>query len=367
LHSSAIKLQTDYIFKNTGIILEAAGTNFDNVLSINQFVTDWGYLDGYIEARDKFMKPPRPASTAVDINQILTNDAVIEIDIMALISEGNLQREIVSTDKIPRPIAGYSQATKAGNFIFTSGDLATDFVNPIAPEARVNTNYWVGSEIKRQTEYTLQKLEAVLKEAGSSLNKVVKANVYLTDIGDMYKMDEVWRKYFPIDPPARTIIPVKKLAWLGCRIEITLIAVTQNTDKEVVRVDRMPAPLTHESYAIKAGGLLFVSGQMAVDENGLAGETRSAPLCSYYENPVKKQTEYIMKNLEYICRAAGLEFKNVVSVHSGYLDLKDFGPSYEVLTKYFGNDLPTNTTIRVPEPFQVPGCNVVIDMIGYVP
>jgi enamine deaminase RidA (YjgF/YER057c/UK114 family) len=213
----------------------------------------------------------------------------------------------------------------------------------------------------------LKKLEAVLKEADSSLDKVVKANVYLTHMEDMFKMDEIWKKYFPKDPPARTIIPVKKLAWLGCRIEITLIAVKQNTDKKVVRVDRVPTPLTHESHAIKAGGLLFVSGQMAVDENGLAGETRSAPLSPYYENPVKKQTEYIMKNLEYICRASGLELKNIVSVHSCYLDLKDFGPSYEVLTKYFGNDLPTNTTITVPEPLQVPGCNVVIDMIGYVP
>ncbi len=315
----------------------------------------------------KFLKPPRPASTAVDITQLLAKQALIEIDLIALLPKGRLKKELISTDKVPRPIAGYSQAIRAGNLIFAAGELATDFANPIAPEARVKTDYWVGSEIKKQTEYTLKKLETILKAADSSLKNVVKADVYLTDINDLFKMDEVWRHYFPKHPPARTIIPVKTLGWLGCRIEITLIAVTAGTDRQVIHTGRAPKPLTHESQAIKTGNLVFISGQMAADEEGLAGEARIDPDYPYYELRIKKQVEYIINNTRHICEAAGIGIDSIVRKRAFHTDLRDFSPSWEVWNQYFPKGPPASTTIEVPSPLSVPGCTVVTDMIGFVP
>ena len=122
-------------------------------------------------------------------------------------------REIISTDKAPKAIGPYSQAIKAGGFIFVSGQV------PIDPA----TNELIGGDISAQTARVLDNLQAILQAAGSSLAKAVKVGVFLKDMGEFAAMNAIYAKYFPENPPARATVEVARLP-KDVRVEIDVIA-----------------------------------------------------------------------------------------------------------------------------------------------
>jgi len=122
-------------------------------------------------------------------------------------------KEVISTDKGPRAIGPYSQAIKAGSFIFTAGQVALD---PVTAQI-------VEGDIARQTVRVLDNLKAIVEAAGSSLARVVKATVYLKDMNDFAAMNEVYARYFPENPPARSTVEASRLP-RDVRVEIDLIA-----------------------------------------------------------------------------------------------------------------------------------------------
>jgi 2-iminobutanoate/2-iminopropanoate deaminase len=119
------------------------------------------------------------------------------------------------TDKAPKPIGPYSQAIRAGGFIFCSGQT------PIDPA----TGQLVSGSIEQQTARVLENLKAVLEAAGSSLALAVKTTVYLKDMNDFAAMNAEYAKYFPSAPPARSTIEAARLP-KDCRVEIDIIALS---------------------------------------------------------------------------------------------------------------------------------------------
>jgi 2-iminobutanoate/2-iminopropanoate deaminase len=122
-------------------------------------------------------------------------------------------KEVISTEKGPKAIGPYSQAIKAGGFVFISGQVAFDPA----------TSQIVEGDVARQTARVLDNLKAIAEAAGTSLDKTVKATVYLKDMGEFVAMNEVYAKYFPANPPARATVEVARLP-RDVRVEIDLIA-----------------------------------------------------------------------------------------------------------------------------------------------
>ena len=120
---------------------------------------------------------------------------------------------IVSTEKAPRAIGPYSQAVISGDLIFTSGQIALD----------PNTQQMVQGDIRAQTERVMENLAAVLESAGAGFENVVKANIFVVDLGDFAVVNEIYGKRFPRSPPARSTVQVAALP-KGARVEIELIA-----------------------------------------------------------------------------------------------------------------------------------------------
>jgi 2-iminobutanoate/2-iminopropanoate deaminase len=108
----------------------------------------------------------------------------------------NSQKQIVSTSQAPRPLGPYSQGIAANGFVYTAGQGAIDPV----------TNEWRGGSIQDQTRMVLDNIKAILQGAGSGLENVVKVSVFLKNKQDFGKMNEVYKEYFPKDPPARTTV-----------------------------------------------------------------------------------------------------------------------------------------------------------------
>src|SRR4051794_14437928 len=120
----------------------------------------------------------------------------------------------VKTAAAPEAIGPYSQAVKAGGFVFTSGQI------PLDPA----TGAMSTGDIKEQTRRVFENLKAVLGAAGSSLDRAVKATVYLADMSEFAAMNEVYAEYFQATKPARSTVQAAKLP-KDARVEIDLIAV----------------------------------------------------------------------------------------------------------------------------------------------
>ena len=119
----------------------------------------------------------------------------------------------ITTSGAPKPVGPYSQAVIAGGFVFLSGQ------GPLDPA----TNRLVEGDIAAQTERVLENLKAVLEAGGSSLGQVLKTTVFLKDLNDFRKMNEVYARYFPQNPPARATIEAARLP-LDTLVEIDAIA-----------------------------------------------------------------------------------------------------------------------------------------------
>lgn len=122
-------------------------------------------------------------------------------------------REIISTQNAPQAIGPYSQAIRANGFIFVSGQI------PVDPA----TQKIVDGGIAQQTEQVISNLEAILKAAGSGLDKVVRTGVYLKDMGEFAAMNDVYERFFPQSAPARSTVEVARLP-KDVRVEIDVIA-----------------------------------------------------------------------------------------------------------------------------------------------
>ena len=121
-------------------------------------------------------------------------------------------KEIISTDRAPKAIGPYSQAVQANGFIFTAGQIALD----------PGTGQLIEGDVARQTARVLESLKGIVEAAGSSLERAVKATVYLKDMNDFAAMNEVYARYFPANPPARSTVEAVRLP-RDVRIEIDLV------------------------------------------------------------------------------------------------------------------------------------------------
>jgi 2-iminobutanoate/2-iminopropanoate deaminase len=122
-------------------------------------------------------------------------------------------REVISTKDAPQAIGPYSQAIRADALVFVSGQVAIDPA----------TQQVISGDIAAQTDRVLKNLSAILKAAGSGLEKVVRSTVFLKDMGDFAAMNEVYARYFTANPPARSTVQAARLP-RDVLVEIDVIA-----------------------------------------------------------------------------------------------------------------------------------------------
>jgi 2-iminobutanoate/2-iminopropanoate deaminase len=128
-----------------------------------------------------------------------------------------MARKVVHSDNAPKAIGPYSQAVQvdAGKMTFLSGQIPLDYT----------TMELVQGDVVAQTEQVMKNLEAVLKAAGLDFSHVVRCTIFLTDLADFTRVNEVYGRYFPSAPPARATVQVAALP-RGSKVEIDAIAVS---------------------------------------------------------------------------------------------------------------------------------------------
>ena len=126
----------------------------------------------------------------------------------------SLNLEAIQTEKAPEAIGPYSQAIKVGDFVFTSGQI------PLEPK----TGEVVSMDIEEQTKQVLENIKNILESSGSDLDHVVKATIYLQDMGEFGRVNELYGSYFKNTFPARSCVEVSRLP-KGVLIEIEVIGI----------------------------------------------------------------------------------------------------------------------------------------------
>jgi enamine deaminase RidA (YjgF/YER057c/UK114 family) len=248
--------------------------------------------------------------------------------------------------------------------VYASGQLATDFKNAIAPAARSHPDFPAhGSDIRLQTEYILQNLQRTFAAAGSSLDHVVKAQIFLTDMADFAGFEEVWKQHFKT-PPARSVLGTGGLLIKGAPIEIDLIGYVPRAGLSAKTIaSGNSIGNEHKSEAVSVGDLVFASGQFATDATGaIAPSARRNLEFPYYGSDIKLQTDYILKNLAKTFQAAGCSLDDVVKSQVFITDLKNFNGLDEIWRQHFSIP-PTRTTVGTTG-LQVKDALVEIDLIA---
>lgn len=372
--SSKLRREADQIFRNLDKVMAAGGSALDRVVRVDQNYTSGRAVEAYHDARRAVLKDHIPPSTSTLTGGFLLAGQEIEVHMIGVAADSAVQpRHIRPKDQDVHPTSGYSLALEYGDFIFVAGRMADSltFGEGLAREARVpDRHLWKGLPIKLEAEFILRhKIEPALKAAGSSLENIVKCQVYLRDVEDFAAFNEVWSQFFSHDKPATTLVPTANPGFFvsDARIEINTIALRDGggTRREVISAGVMPAYHGY-SEAVRAGDLLLLSGMLAIDENGLVDAARIDPAQPYFGSSVQAQMHAILESAQKICRAAGTSLNNVVRIQQYHTDLTEFYPACEVWGRCLpGQHLPFSA-VQVPF-LPVPGCTVQLDLWVYAP
>jgi reactive intermediate/imine deaminase len=220
----------------------------------------------------------------------------------------------------------FSPAVKAGGLIYVAGTLATDAQGQV-----------IKGDIKAQTRQVLENHAATLKAAGSSLANAASVMVYLRSASDFAGMNEVYRTYWPKDPPARTtVIVTAPFVLPEGLVEISMVAVPTGGDRVVVHPsDWMQSPNPY-SYGIRSGTTLFLAG--LVSRNGKDN--------AVVKGDITTQTKTVLDNGGAILKAAGMSYGDVVSARVFITDTAAFQDMNAAYRTYFPAAPPARATVK---------------------
>ena len=220
----------------------------------------------------------------------------------------------------------FSPAVKAGGMIYVAGTVATDAQGQI-----------IKGDIKAQTRQVLDNITAVLKASGSSLANVASVMVYVRSAGDFAAMNEVYRTYWPKDPPTRTTVVVTApFALPDALVEMSMVAVPDGGERVVVHPgDWIQSPNPY-SYGIRSGNTLFLSG--LISRNGKDN--------TVVKGDITTQTKTVLDNGGAILKAAGMGYGDVVSARVFITDTTGFQDMNGAYRTYFPAAPPARATVK---------------------
>jgi enamine deaminase RidA (YjgF/YER057c/UK114 family) len=271
-------------------------------------------------------------------------------------------KEVICPGGLPQPI-GYSHAIKAGDFLFLSGLMATDFKSGIAPEARVKPGRPLDLRpVKQQTRYIYKTLQQILQVAGSSLEHLVRLDQFTLNREAANDYLEGRNEFLLKDRPASTLVPVAGLLLpeAGIEVDATSIIPRPGLAKSVARSDKIAFNVGGGySQTVIAGDFAFLAGCTTSDHIGAAAypggkgtglhpDARVNPNY-WYGSKIKAQTRYIVEQkLNAMLEVAGCSLDNVVRAQVYILDMAaNWAGFQEVWAKLFPRKRPSLTVYPV--------------------
>lgn len=302
--------------ENLGAVLKAAGLGFSDVVNSNVYLTDIKNFQAMNKVYKTYFPKKPPARTTIAV-PALPGGSHVEITFIA--SRNKKRKYIYGAGVKPAPTDLFSGGVMVGDVLYLSGQGSRHYKTKEFPQG----------EIEAHVKQTMDNLGAVLKAAGMDFSHVVKTNIYLTDMNNFPRMNEVYKTYFKSDPPARTTVGVNALPGEP-PVEISFIASkSKRPGQNIVRPEGdKPNPIL--SPAVQIGSVLFPSGKAGFAQGG-----------------IEAQVKEVMDGLGQYLKAGGMDYSNVVEAKVYLADIKDYGKMNEVYRSYFKSDPPARTCIAI--------------------
>jgi enamine deaminase RidA (YjgF/YER057c/UK114 family) len=360
----------DFILRRMRGILREFGADLANAVRLDQYYPNPQAVAAYHLARHAECGDYIPPSTSVVMERCFAGEATISTSLVAALPGGD--REIMNVHPPgveSAPSSGFVPAVVCDEFVFVAGQMAHNPGQGLDPRAHVpEHSAWAGTEIRKQTEFLIAgKLKPALLAANSSLERSVKAQVYLANVADFPDFIDVWRRHFAQIPCALTIAPTKSFATLGGIIEINLIALTTaaRREKRVVTAE-IPA-MAAFGPCVQAGEFLFPSGLMPVGGDGHVVGKAISPGFSGLSHAGFTQAAAVYDYAEALCRAAGASMANAVRAQYFVSDIADFAGVAAAWTARYGRRPHPFVCVQTPPTMPAPGMALIADFWIYAP
>jgi reactive intermediate/imine deaminase len=307
----SFEAQVKAALDSAGRLLKAARLDFSHVVKANLYLTDIKSFEAMNGVYRSYFKSNLPARTTVAV-PALPGGAQFQV---AFIASRKPHKAIQPAGVPANPKLPYSPAVLVGDTLYLSGQGSRD----------VKTGQLPAGEIEAHTRQTLENIRLLLEAAGMSPANVVTANVYLTDMAMIGRMNEVYRTFFASEPPSRTTVGVPALPG-DVPIEITFVA-TRSGKQVFVPEGAKPNP--NFSEAVAAGPMYYPAGKVGKGD-GIEAHTRAA-----------------LEGIGSALSKGGRSFADVVEAKVYLTDLKDQDKVLSVFRSTFPKDPPALTTMAV--------------------
>lgn len=356
---SGVRSQSRELFASLEEQLHGVGASTADLVRLDQYYGAIDSVNPYHLERSSALSII-PPSTSIVVEQLVSPNVAVSLLGLALMN-GNGFREPVTPSGLPLPrnTSGFAPAMRAGEFLFVSGQMAdAKDGSGIAAEATMSPEWnWDGSEIGRQASYVLDNLLQSVESAGSDLQHIVKAQVYLTSMAYLSEFDDVWRSYFGEEGPARLVAPASKLGLRRGVIEINLVCVTREV--EVIRTTTSDNTVGIPS-SVTANDLTLLSAVSATSGQHLAPEIAAAREEPYTTSAASVETERIVDEVESTLSRAGKGLTDLTRIVQFHTDLRDFLPSAMVWQRRIGGPVPISAQ-EVKRPLASEDASIVAD------
>ncbi len=220
-----VKFQLRYEMERMKDLLEDAGCTMRDVVRAELHMTDMSDIAAVDEVWEEYFPEDPPARIIIPVPLVVL-PMRIETELIAVDPKGPFRKEIIKTEKAPTRRGPEPQAVKAGPYVFLSGQMATDFENGVAKEARGNRHFPFHSSPSRlEAEYILKNVEVLLEAAGTSIDNLVKRRVHHVDLANMPRAEAPWQaRLGERIPPTSVFKTSGPLPIPGCTVQYDLIA-----------------------------------------------------------------------------------------------------------------------------------------------
>jgi len=365
---SRSRREGDFILQRMQRILREFGSDLAHAVRLDQYYPNPEAVAAYHLARHAAFGDYIPPSTSVVLERCFAAETTISTSLIAVTpGPGHEIRKIHPPGVASAPTSGFVPAVVCDDFVFVAGQMAHNPGQGLDPRAHVpEHSAWAGIEIRKQTEFLIEhKLKPALEAAGSSLERSVKAQVYLARIEDLPDFLDVWNRYYAKIPCALTVVPTKSFATIGGIIEINLIALTNEArrEKEVIAAD-VPE-MAAFGPCIRAGEFLLPSGLMAIGRDDRVAGNAVSPGFTGLSHAGYVQAAAVYDYAEALCRAAGTSMANVVRAQYFVSDVGAFPGIAMAWSLRFPAQPHPFVCIQTPPAMPAPGAALIADFWIY--
>jgi enamine deaminase RidA (YjgF/YER057c/UK114 family) len=361
---SRSRREGDFILQRMRKLLGEFGSDLTHSVRLDQYYPNPQAVAAYHLSRHAEFRDYIPPSTSVVMERYFGAEATISTSLIAVMPEAGYEiRKVHPPGVASAPTSGFVPAVVCNDFVFVAGQMAHNPGEGLDPRAAVpDHSAWAGIPIRKQTEFLiLHKLKPALEAAGSSLERSLKAQIYLANIEDAPDCLDVWNQYYANIPCAVTVVPTKSFATVGGIIEINLIALTDTAtrEKQVSEAD-IPGMAAY-GPCIKAGEFLLPSGLMAIGCDGhVVGKTLS-PGFAGLAHAGYTQAAAVYGYAEALCRAAGTELGKLLRAQYFVSDIAAFPGISMAWSERSGRQPHPFVCVQTPPQMPAPGAALIAD------